>query len=1237
MKQLSTLMLIIIMSTASTTAWGQQHYSFNCRDYVSTDDNRAPQSAFTYDATANTIGIAAKGKNNVALKMATGMDDEYYIDPDETMLVVSGENLSTGATDSYVWWLNGANAGETPADMRMTDGNQAVIVWNLLTNSRVNRNFDFSRQQINISSYGASFINAMGMTAADQTKPGVITDLGYYAPFEVAAKHPSLMTRLGFNAKSLTTAIKAKTLKLNPQLKSNTDNIGEEEYAKAYNLYREARKKTDTDEGTHTSSYEVRNDGLMARFDNQYIRITFFNDSTVHVSKAFSTTDMERDSWAIVATADASTNIVTTQADDRVTMQTGKLKVEYTPSRGTATFYDHDGKELISEVRHRFIATTDGPFDSYTLSQYFHLDTDERIYGMGQLQDGHLDRRGTVVKLEQENRSISIPYFLSSKNYGLYWDNYSPTTFNDLSQETFFRSTGRCIDYYILAAANSHEVQRSLRNLTGQTELPPLWNFGLYQSKERYASTGEVMDVVKKYRQLHIPLDCIVQDWQYWGDNAHWNAMEFLNPSYTNYQEMIDFVHSQNAKLMISIWASFGPQTRPFAELKQKGLLFTAETWPTGAGVKPYNPYSAEARDIYWRYLLDGVVSKGIDAYWMDSTEPDFFGGAADLDNVALKGQTWRSLRNVFPLATVQGVAQHHRAEPSLSGKRVSIMTRSGYVGMQRTGAYVWSADITSSWATLKNQIAAACNLSESGLPYWNSDTGGFFTGTYKGVNDPAWRRLYTRWTQFSVFTPMLRFHGTDTPREPWQFGSKGDNRGEYDNIVRYIKMRYSMLPYLYSTAHQVRTDARTFMQALPIAFPADTQTYDVTDQYMFGQSILVAPVVEDGVQGRNVYLPQASTPWIDFWTGYTHKGGQTIFKTTPADIIPLYIPAGTIMPWGPEVEYSSQKTWDNLEIRIYPGADGQFTLYEDAFDGYEYEQGQYTEIPMTWNQQSGTLTIGERRGKYDGMLAKRKFNIVVVSPDGGTGDQHATQFDATVDYTGKAVSVKLKTTVVVPPDKEECTNHIVNPSFEADGHNLTKVAPKGWSVNANTAWWGVNAVEPGATGDPQPTDGRHLFGVWDASSMSAIISQTVDDLPAGKYHLTVDIHASNRDNAKRAANQCVFADDQRGYLCQQVTSVGTSDDTPMQTISVDFQLMTDKQPVTIGVATDDAPAETWFKVDNFRLYRFTHSSQPTSITSIGTQPRHTRDAWYTPSGIKTEAPTHGTYLHEDGSKVYVE
>jgi len=516
-----------------------------------------------------------------------------------------------------------------------------------------------------------------------------------------------------------------------------------------------------------------------------------------------------------------------------------------------------------------------------------------------------------------------------------------------------------------------------------------------------------------------------VQDWQYWGtDNRRWNAMDYLNVKYkSSYKAMMDTLHKYNAKLMISVWANFGPNTAPYKALDAKGRLMPVETYPEGYGVHPYDCYDGEARDIYWQHLYEGLVTKGIDAYWMDSTEPDFVyhtdsAHQAGLDYMTGFGKTWRSLRNAFPYCTTRGVHDHHRDVDGIAGthtdnatqqKRVSIMTRSGFIGQQHYGVCTWSGDITSSWTTLANQIPAALNFSACGIPYWNSDTGGFFVGDYSaGVNDAAWRRLYMRWTQFSTFCPLMRFHGTNTPREIYQFGSAGDDVGDFDQILKYIRLRYRLLPYLYGTAWQICSAGKTFMNALPLAFEGDSKARSVKDEYMFGESFLVAPVLVDQATSRSVYLPQGKT-WYDFWTGEQCEAGTVTF-TGDIDQLPLYVPAGTILPWGPDVQYSTERRWDDLEVRVYPGADGTFTLYEDECDNYNYEQGKRSTITFTWDDARQTLTIGQRQGSFDGMLQTRTFNVIAIDKDDNPADQHATAFHATVGYDGSETSVKIDT-----------------------------------------------------------------------------------------------------------------------------------------------------------------------------------------------------------------------------------
>lgn len=654
-------------------------------------------------------------------------------------------------------------------------------------------------------------------------------------------------------------------------------------------------------------------------------------------------------------------------------------------------------------------------------------------------------QRNMTKNLIQGNVEDVSPFFQSTKGYGVFWDNYSPTLFTDNEVETSFRSeVGDCVDYYFMYGKNADGVIAQVRSLTGQAPMFPLWTYGYWQSKERYKSQEEVVDVVRKYRELGVPLDGIIQDWQYWGHNYLWNAMDFQNPTFNNPQKMMEDVHAMNAHMAISIWSSFGPMTKPYRELDKKGMLFNFTTWPQSgleswppnmeypSGVRVYDAYNPEARDIYWKYLNDGIFKLGMDAWWMDSTEPDHLDWKPeDMDTKTYLG-SFRKVRNAYPLMTVGGVYDHQRAVTS--DKRVFILTRSGFLGQQRYGANVWSGDVASTWESFRNQIPAGLNFSLCGMPHWNSDIGGFFAGHYnKSWNDdsasknPLYQELYVRWLQFGTFNPMMRSHGTDVYREIYKFGKKGEP--VYDAIEKMIGLRYSLLPYIYSTSWEVSNRQSSFMRALMMDFVDDRKVWDINDEYMFGKSILVAPIThaqytpeavvkvseEEGwnrngakktktdaavdfmeTKSTNIYLP-AGTLWYDFWTNEKHEGGKEITKETTLDVIPLYVKAGSIIPVGPQVQYATEKPWDHLELKVYAGANGNFILYEDEFDNYNYEKGAYTEIPISWNNASRKLTIGARKGAYEGMLKNRKFTVTL---------QDGTQ--KSVDYNGKAISVRF-------------------------------------------------------------------------------------------------------------------------------------------------------------------------------------------------------------------------------------
>ena len=751
------------------------------------------------------------------------------------------------------------------------------------------------------------------------------------------------------------------------------------------------------------------------------VSVQFYTPTTVRIVKGGAAPEH---SFAVTA-APRQVDVKTSVAKGGTVYDSGAMKVAVA-NDGTVRFFSRKGFLLLKEGACSLEPIPEGLDKGLNkVHQTFLPEADEPFYGLGILQDGALSLRGKERRMIQNNTEDFIPVVQSVKGYGIFWDNTSPTVFRDDADGMHFESeVGEAVDYYFIYGGNADGVIAGIRELTGHVPMLPMWSFGFMQSRERYKSSKELLDALHGYRERGVPIDCVIQDWQYWGNNYQWNAMEFLNDDFRNAQAMIDEVHAQHAKLMISIWASFGPMTKPYRELDAKGLLFDFATWPQSglpdwpprrdypSGVKPYNPYSAEARDIYWKNLLR-LENMGIDAWWMDSTEPDHLDfKESDLDFETGVG-SFRKVRNAFPLLSVEGVYDNQK---TVSERRVMVLTRSAWVGQQRTGANTWSGDVYSNWDNFRAQIPAGLGFALTGNPNFNTDCGGFFPTNYNRrgatatcAQNPLFQELYVRWLQYGAFCPMMRSHGESSRREIWEFGVPGEP--VYDAIEKTIRLRYQLLPYIYGTAHEVTAADGTFQRALFMDFPDDKAGWERNDEFLFGRELLVAPVVHaqytpekvafddtpvdfSAERSTQVYLPKGAD-WYDFWTGARLKGGQTLTRATHLDTVPLYVRAGSIVPLGPDVQYTGEKPWDDLEIRVYPGADGSFTLYEDEGDSYRYEQGACSTIEFTLRGR--TLSIGARSGAFPGMPQQRRFRV--VTPDGITRE---------LQYDGSAQTIKL-------------------------------------------------------------------------------------------------------------------------------------------------------------------------------------------------------------------------------------
>jgi alpha-D-xyloside xylohydrolase len=595
----------------------------------------------------------------------------------------------------------------------------------------------------------------------------------------------------------------------------------------------------------------------------------------------------------------------------------------------------------------------------------------------------------------------------------LRWKTPNPSTDTSLWSEV-----GDGLDYYFIIGPALDQVIAGYRQLTGQATMLPQWAFGLWQSRQRYETSQESLDVLAEFRKRQIPFDNIVQDWQYW-PRDQWGSHLFDPQRFPDPVAWIKAIHDQHAHLMVSVWGKFYPGNANFDAMQKAGFLYQPNLteglrdW-IGFPYTFYDAFNPAARQLFWQQINTALFSKGVDAWWMDATEPDLTASPPTLEgqrthmNPTALGTASRVL-NGYALENSRAVYEGQRS--AAPNQRVFILTRSGFAGQQRYGAVTWSGDITSTWTALAKQIPAGLGFSISGIPYWTMDTGGYTMQSKFSTDNPTpenldeWRELNARWFELSTFTPFLRVHGELRPREMWNLGD--ETTPVYQAELKFDRLRYAMLPYIYSLEGGVVHDSGTIMRPLVMDFPKDATAREIPDEYMFGPAFLVAPITTYKARSRPVYLPTGAT-WYDFWTGVAQPGGQTLDTAAPYDSLPLYVRAGSIIPFGPIVQYTGEKPADPITLHIYAGADGEFTLYEDDGLTYDYEKGAFARIPLHWNDANQTLTIGQREGSFPGMLTDRTFNLVLHSPTPPTDFAYTTKPNATVSYHGKPVSVSL-------------------------------------------------------------------------------------------------------------------------------------------------------------------------------------------------------------------------------------
>ena len=749
-----------------------------------------------------------------------------------------------------------------------------------------------------------------------------------------------------------------------------------------------------------------QSDGALLILENGFLRFQVCSDSIVHVVYSLTRTVPEHPDFLVIKKTWPHADF-TLQTDDPkiINLATSRVKIVITRADSSIVFYDSTGHKLTQENTRTLTPTEVNGEKTHHSERFTNMwDTQEAFYGLGQHQAGVLNYRGESVDISQDNTNISNPLLLSSNGYGLFWNNGSRTRFNNRFVHALYISSevADSIDYYFLYGPEFDQIVAAYRELTGPAPLFGKWAYGYWQCKNRYDSQQELLAIAQKYRDLHIPLDNIVQDWFWW--NVMGNPV--FNKNYPDPKGMVDTLHNDHVHLMISVWPFFRPHADNsevldpvYQEMDKRGF-FIAKTvspsfHPVGQGL--YDAFNPEARKSYWNLMNDALFKIGVDAWWLDTTEPETEGLETSLlvtHKIAI-GDGAR-YANEFPLLTTTGVYEGQRA--ASDQKRVFILSRSGYAGSQRNAAAVWSGDVDPNWETFRRQIPAGLNLSVSGIPYWTTDIGGFVSAN---PEDPAYRELYIRWFQFGAFCPIFRAHGTRTTNqnEIWSYGPEAQKI-----LTAYDQLRYRFLPYIYSLAWKTTSEDYTILRPLVMDFRSDTRAQNISDQFLFGPAVLVNPVTEPGATSRHLYLPDAT--WYDFWTGSRVQGSRAIDAAAPLDKLPLYIRAGSILPLGPDIEYAAEKSADPLELRVYRGANGEFVLYEDENDNYNYEKGAHATIALSWDEASQTLTIGDRVGAFPGVLSSRTFRVVFVSGKHGVGRELTSNVDKVVSYSGKKAVV---------------------------------------------------------------------------------------------------------------------------------------------------------------------------------------------------------------------------------------
>ena len=750
---------------------------------------------------------------------------------------------------------------------------------------------------------------------------------------------------------------------------------------------------------------ERTDDGLTLRLDSGILRI---EPQCEHIFRVrFSPEELRGHTGLGISGAGRFGGWQHREEADAVVLSTGRAELHIARKDSAIRWLDEGGRLLLAEngraaepfdayppaaqdgMVWQDIPTPDGikrmpvprsdvpPQTLYRTWLHFRFQDGERLYGLGQAEEGVLNLRGTAQYLHQANRKIAIPLLLSSRGWGILWATDSPAIFQDTQYGSyFFTEADEEMDYFFIAGRGFDEIIAGYRRLTGRAALPPRWVFGYLQSQERYESREELLATAAAYRARQIGLDCIVLDWCSW-PAGQWGQKSFDPGHFGDMAGAIASLHAQKVRFMISIWPSMDPSGADYQAFAARGLLLPQSN--------VYDAFSAQARQLYWQQAEQGLFRHGVDAWWCDSSEPftPEWTHREKPDPSRMYHEYVTSVGRHIPLRQANAYAlAHARAiwegqRDADSGKRVVNLTRSAWTGQQRYGTILWSGDTEATWETCRRQIAAGLNFCASGLPYWTLDIGGFFVkrgaqwfwnGDYDdGAADPRYGELFVRWHQLGAFLPVFRGHGTDVRRELWLAG--GADPRFVEALTEAVRLRHRLLPYLYSLAGAAWLDDSTLMRLLAFDFPEDERALDTADEFMLGPALLVCPVTQPMFYDddrrpvsrpdcrREVYLP-GGTDWYDFHTGKRWAGGQTILADAPLERIPLFVRAGSVLPLSRPLTCAAAYRREDVTLQVYPGADGVFRFYDDAGDGDGWERGDYLRWALRWDDRARQLSV---------------------------------------------------------------------------------------------------------------------------------------------------------------------------------------------------------------------------------------------------------------------------------------